>query len=47
MIQMNLCTERKQTHIHRRQTYGYQRGKTVSDKLSVWAQRIHITTYIK
>ena len=34
MIQMNLCTERKQTHINRRQTYGYQRGKTESDKLA-------------
>ena len=24
---MNLFTEQKQTHRHRKQTYGYQRGK--------------------
>ena len=27
MIQMNLFTEQKQTHKHRKQTYGYERGK--------------------
>ena len=27
MIQMNLFTKQKQTHKHRQQTYGYQRGK--------------------
>jgi len=27
MIQMNLFTKEKQTHKHRKQTYGYQRGK--------------------
>ena len=27
MIQMNLFTKQKQTHGHRKQTYGYQRGK--------------------
>ena len=27
MIQMNLFTKQKQTHRHRKQTYGYQRGK--------------------
>ena len=27
MTQMNLFTKRKQTHRHRKQTYGYQRGK--------------------
>ena len=26
-IQMNLFIEHKQTHVHRKQTYGYQRGK--------------------
>ena len=26
-IQMNLYTKQKQTHRHRKQTYGYQRGK--------------------
>ena len=27
MIQMNLVTKQKQTHKHRKQTYGYQRGR--------------------
>ena len=27
MIEMNLFTKQKQTHRHRKQTYGYQRGK--------------------
>ena len=27
MIQMNLFTKHKQTHRHRKQTYGYQREK--------------------
>ena len=27
MIQMNLFTKQKQTHRHRKQMYGYQRGK--------------------
>ena len=27
IIQMNLYTEQKQTHRHRKKTYGYQRGK--------------------
>ena len=27
MIHMNLFTKQKQTHRHRRQTYGHQRGK--------------------
>ena len=27
MIHMNLSTKRKQTHRHRKQTYGYQSGK--------------------
>ena len=27
MIQMNLFTKQKQTYRHRKQTYGYQRGK--------------------
>ena len=35
MIQMNLF--KKQTHRHRKQTYGYQRGKVWRrDKLEVW-----------
>ena len=31
----NLFTKQKQTHRHRRQTYGYQRGRE-KDKLGVW-----------
>ena len=31
-IQMNLITKQKQTHRHRKQTYGYQRGKGGRDK---------------
>ena len=31
MIQMNIFIKQKQTHRHRKQTYGYQRGKR--DKL--------------
>ena len=27
MIPMNLFTKKKQTHKHRKETYGYQRGK--------------------
>ena len=27
IIQMNLFTKQKQTYRHRKQTYGYQRGK--------------------
>ena len=27
MIQMNLFTKQKQTHRHRKQSYGYQRGR--------------------
>ena len=35
--QMNLFTKEKQTHRHRKQTYGYQRGKGWGrDKLGVW-----------
>ena len=35
LIQVNLLT--KQTHRHRKQTYGYQRGKRgEGDKLGVW-----------
>ena len=33
MIQVNLFTKQKQTHRHRKQTYGYQRGKNT---LGVW-----------
>ena len=35
---MNLFTKQKQTHRHRKQTYGYQRGKVGGGgtKLGVW-----------
>ena len=37
MMQVNLFTKQKQTHRHRRQTYGYQRGKGVGrNKLEIW-----------
>ena len=36
-IQMDLFAEQKQTYRHRKQTYGYQRGKGRGrDKLGVW-----------
>ena len=36
-IQIHLLTKQKQTHRHRKQTYGYQRGKgRWRDKLGVW-----------
>ena len=34
IIQMNVYIRQKQTHGHKKQTCGYQRGK---DKLGVWA----------
>ena len=36
MIQMNLFTKQKQTLRLRKQTYGYQRGRWVRNKLGVW-----------
>ena len=27
IVQMNLLTKQKETHRHRKQTYGYQRGR--------------------
>ena len=33
---MNLFTKQKQTHRHRKQAYGYQRGKEGRDKLGGW-----------
>ena len=35
-ILMNLFTKQKQMHRHRKQTYGFQRGKKGRDKLGVW-----------
>ena len=42
---MNLFTKQKQTHRHRKQTYGHQRGKGGVDKLEVWDQQIQTTVY--
>ena len=37
MFQMKLFTKQNQTHGHRNQTYGYQRGKwKEKDKLGGW-----------
>ena len=39
MIKVNLFTEQKQTHRHRKQIYGYQRGKQGGvgrNKLRAW-----------
>ena len=33
---MNLFTKQKQTHRHRKQIYGYQRGGREKDKLGDW-----------
>ena len=35
MIRMNVTTKQKQTHRHRKQTQGYQRGWQ-EDKLRIW-----------
>ena len=42
---MNLYTKQKQTHRHRKQTYGYQRGKGGRDKLGVRDQQIQTTIH--
>ena len=44
MIQMNLFTKRKQTHRHKKQTYGYLRGKD-GNKPGVQDQQIQTTIY--
>ena len=33
---MNIFTKQKQTHRHRKQTYGHQKGKRRRDTLGVW-----------
>ena len=42
---MNLFTKEKQTLRHRKQTYGYQRGKAGRDKLGIWDLQIYTTIY--
>ena len=44
---MNLFTKQIYTHRHRKQTYGYQRGKGGRDKLGVWDINIYTLLYIK
>ena len=39
---MNLYIKQKQTHRHRKQIYGYQRGKGKRDKLGVWDTYIYV-----
>ena len=34
---MNLFIKQKQAHRHRKQSYGYQRGKQGRDELGIWA----------
>ena len=46
MIQMNLFTKQKHTFRHRKQTYGYWRGKDGRrDKLGIWDSQIHTSVY--
>ena len=42
---MNLFTEQKETHRHRKQTYGYQSRKGKEDKLGVWDQQTQTIIY--
>ena len=43
---MNLFIKQKQIYRHRKQTYGYQRGKAEGrDKLGVWDQEIQTIIY--
>ena len=43
---MNLLTKQEETHRHRKQTYGYQRGKRGRDKLGGWIN-MYTLLYIK
>ena len=36
-FKMNLFTKQKQTYRHRKENYGYPKGKGRRDKLAVWA----------
>ena len=46
IIEINLLTKQKQTHRHRKQTYGCQRGEGRRHKLGVWNEQIHTTKMI-
>ena len=37
---MKLFTKQKQTHRHRKQTEGYQRGQKERDALGIWNEQI-------
>ena len=45
IIQMNIYIKLKQTHRHRKQTYGYQRGGGGRDKLGVRDEQIQTTMH--
>ena len=42
---MNLYTKQRQIHRHRKKTCSYQKGSGGGDKLGVWDEQIHTTTY--
>ena len=43
--QRKLFKKQKLSHRHRKQTYGYQRGKGEKDKLGPWDEQIHTITH--
>ena len=47
MIQMNLFTKQKQTHRHKKQTYGYQREKRKGEKNQEFEMNRYTLLYIK
>ena len=44
---MNLLTKQKQTHRHRKQTYGYQKGKALVGINQEFGNNIYTLQYIK
>ena len=44
---MNLCRKQKQTHRHRKQTYGYQKGKAVGEINEEFGVDTYTLLYIK
>ena len=46
IIQMNLKTQQKQTHKHRKQTYGYQREKSGGRINQEFGINIHTLLYV-
>ena len=45
MAQMNLYTEKKQTHVHGEQTCGCQEKGRDQDGLGVWGQQMQIIAF--